>query len=252
MNGSQTRKAIVLLPLLLFFSGMLSIYLLQLGWGFQVPSIQPSSTATPAVQDADAGVLTAPARAGTSVMLGTGVMTSQNGQFAVIVAVGTVIAEAGAQERTSRLRERISDEVSSSPGIHLRELHRNLGCAMGALQYHLRQLEQQGSITSVKSGNTRHFFPSEFSRDEQVLRLTALVRNPIVSSIVMSCLANGRTTQADLSRLLSMDKSLVSYYVSHLIDAKVLNTVRVFGREKPLVVSDWVKCALSGSSPAVQ
>jgi predicted transcriptional regulator len=252
MNGSNTRKAIVLLPLLLFLSGMLSVYVLQLGGGFQVPSVQPSGTATPTVQVADATALALPLTAGTSVVLGSGLIQSQNAQFVTLVAVGTVIAEAREQERTSRLRERILDEISSSPGIHLRELHRNLGCAMGALQYHVRQLEEQRCITSVKSGNTRHFFPSQYSCDEQVLRLTALIRNPVVSSIIMKCLASGRTTQADLSRLLSMDKSLVSYYVSHLINADVLNTVRVFGREKPLIVSDWAKCILSTSGSVVQ
>jgi predicted transcriptional regulator len=252
MNGSQIRKAIVLLPLLLFFSGMLSVYVLQLGDRSQGPSVQSPSTVASTVQVIDAMAIAAPMGAGTSVVLATGLVQSQNVQFAIVLALGTVIAEAKEQERTSRLRERILDEVSSNPGIHLRELHRNLGCAMGALQYHVRQLEQESLVTSVKSGNTRHFFPSEYSRDEQVLRLTALIRNPVISSIIMKCLASDRTTQADLSRLLSMDKSLVSYYVSHLVRADVLNTVRVFGREKPLVVSDWVRCVLSASGSMVQ
>jgi predicted transcriptional regulator len=252
MNGSQARKIIVLLPLLLFFSGMLSIYVLQLGERSQASSVQCYNAVPVSIQIADTTLLAAPASGGTSVLLETGLVQSQSGQFAVALAVGTVIAEAKEQERTLRLRERILDVVSLSPGIHLRELHRNLGCAMGALQYHLRQLEEQRFITSVKSGNTRHFFPSEFSGDEQVLRLMALIRNPIVSSIVMHCLASGQTTQADLSRLLSIDKSLVSYYVGHLIRADVLNTIRVFGREKPLTVTDWVRCVLSAESTTAQ
>ncbi len=180
MDVSQIRKAIVLLPLLLFFSGMLSVYVFQLGDKSQVPSVQSPSTLASTVQVVDAIAIAAPVGAGTSVVLGTGLVQSQNAQFAIVLAVGTVIAEAKEQERTSPLRERILDEVSSSPGIHLRELHRNLGCAMGALQYHVRQLEQQRLVTSVKSGNTRHFFASEYSRDEQVLRLTALIRNPVI------------------------------------------------------------------------
>ncbi|RDE11168.1 MAG: hypothetical protein C4K47_10385 [Candidatus Thorarchaeota archaeon] len=252
MSGSQARKAFVLLPLLLFFSGMLSVYLFQLGVNSHDLSFQNSDTHPVAIQLADSVVLVAPIGAGTSIVLGAGLLQSSNGQFVLAVAIGTVIAQARQQERTSRLRERILDEVSSSPGIHLREMHRILGCAMGALQYHVKQLEEQRFITSVRSGNTRHFFPSEFSCDEQVLKLTALIRNPIISSIIMQCLASDRTTQADLSRLLSIDKSLVSYYVSHLIREDVLNTIRVFGREKPLTVTDWARYALSTGESVVQ
>lgn len=252
MNASHTRKAIVLLPLLLFFSGMVSVYLFQLREMPQISSVQDADAVPISIQLADVVTLALPVGTGTSIVLGTGLLQSTHGPFIIVLAIGTVIAVAKQEERTSRLRERILDEVSSSPGIHLREMHRNLGCAMGALQYHLKQLEAQRFITSVKSGNSRHFFTSEFSPDEQVLRLTALIRNPIVSSILMQCLAGNRTTQADLSRLLSIDKSLVSYYVGHLIREDMLNTVPVFGREKPLVVTDWVRCALSNASPELQ
>jgi len=247
MNGSQMRKAMVLLPFVLLFSGMLSVYLLQLGERSLVPSVQYPNATCAGSQLVDAAIIAAPVGAGTSIVLGNSLLEPGRAQYVVALAIGTVIAQAKQQERTPRLRERIMNEISSSPGIHLRELHRNLGCAMGALQYHLKQLEEQRCLTSVKSGNTRHFFLSEFSRDQQVLRLMALIRNPIISSIIAQCLARGQTTQADLSRTLSVDKSLVSYYVGHLISADMLNTVPVFGREKPLIVTDWVRSALSGA-----
>jgi len=80
----------------------------------------------------------------------------------------------------------------------------------------------------------------------------AVVRNPVMNSIIVQCMASGRTTQADLSRLLSMDKSLVSYYVGQLIRADMLSIIRVFGREKPLVVADWVRSTLSSTGLMLQ
>ncbi|MHA2192625.1 MAG: winged helix-turn-helix transcriptional regulator, partial [Candidatus Thorarchaeota archaeon] len=64
--------------------------------------------------------------------------------------------------------------------------------------------------------------------------------------------SNGRITQAELSRTLSVDKSLVSYYVSGLVDADILKTIRVFGREKPLVISDWARSSIISLGLLVQ
>ncbi|MGY5853994.1 MAG: hypothetical protein RTU92_10540 [Candidatus Thorarchaeota archaeon] len=162
------------------------------------------------------------------------------------ISLGTVSVDRKSEERSSKLRDRILDGIAMNPGIHLRELHRWLGCAMGALQYHINQLEGDGFIKSIKCGYTKHFFMPDFSQDGQVLRLTALVRNPTIQSIITECSTREMVTQAELSRTLSLDKSLISYYISHLVKSDVLNTVRVFGREKPLVVTDWAMESLSG------
>ncbi len=163
-----------------------------------------------------------------------------------IVAIGTVALDRRNQERSGTLKEQIQDWISENPGIHLRELQRCIGCAMGALQYHIYQLEVDGEIIAIKNGNTKHFFNSDFSDDEQVLLLTALMRNPTVNAIVSKCSMNNRITQAELSRKLSMDKSLVSYYIGHLLKADILETIRVFGREKPLILNEWASTTISG------
>lgn len=162
--------------------------------------------------------------------------------------IGTISIERVKDKRVLKLRDRVAEEISLSPGIHLRELHRILGCAMGALQYHLRNLEADGTITSLRSGNVRHFFPQGYANDDRVLLLTALARNPTVSAILAECMNNGQTTQADISRSLNVDKSLISYYTSSLLDANILRTVKVFGREKPVILTDWARETLTISA----
>lgn len=170
---------------------------------------------------------------------------------AIFLALGTISVERR-EERTLKLRDRIAEEISLNPGIHLRELHRQLGCAMGALQYHLRNLEQDGFVQSIRSGNSRHLFIKGYSPDSQVLKLTSLFTNPTVRSILDACISNGQITQAELSRILSIEKSLVSYYVSGLLKDDVLRTIKVFGREKPLVLTDWAKTAITINGLLVQ
>jgi predicted HTH transcriptional regulator len=183
---------------------------------------------------------------GTLVLFTPNSLTNMATYGLFVIAIGTVSMDRRSEERTSSLRAQIQDWISENPGIHLRELQRCLGCAMGALQYHIYQLVDDNEITFIKNGNTKHFFESEFSDDEQVMLLTALMRNPTVQSIVSMCSSTDRITQAELSRSLSIDKSLVSYYISHLLKADVLNTIRVFGREKPLILNEWASSTIDG------
>lgn len=161
-----------------------------------------------------------------------------------VIAIGTVSVERREERRVLKLRDRVLNEVSTNPGIHLRELHRIIGCAMGALQYHLRILEQEGQVISLRNGNVRHIFTPDYSSDEKVMLLTALARNPTVGSILTECAANGQTTQAVISRTLDVDKSLISYYISSLLEADILRSVKVFGREKPVLLTDWARSAI--------
>ena len=169
-----------------------------------------------------------------------------------VFAIGTVSIDRREDRRLQKLRDRIMFEVETNPGIHLRELHRIIGCAMGALQYHLRILEQDGQVISLRNGNVRHIFSPDYSSDEKVMLLTALARNPTVGSILGECAANGQITQAVISRTLDVDKSLISYYISSLLEADILQSVKVFGREKPVLLTDWARTAIDCQGLLVQ
>jgi hypothetical protein len=171
--------------------------------------------------------------------------------FAALV-LGTISVERTRDRKALKLRDKIVDEVAASPGIHLRELHRSIGCAMGALQYHIKILEDGGEVVSIRNGNVRHIFPGDYSFEDRVLLLTALTRNPTVGSILSECARNGQTTQAEISKTLDVDKSLISYYTSSLLKADILRSIKVFGREKPVILTDWAREALISLDILVQ
>jgi predicted transcriptional regulator len=188
---------------------------------------------------------------GTSLLLPIGITDFLGSSLSALI-LGTVVADRRREERVTKLRDRVVDEISASPGIHLRELRRHLDCAMGALQYHLRNLEKESAITSVKIGNSKHFFIKDYSTDKEKLELTAQMRNPTVQVIIKECMSNGRITQAELSRTMDLDKSLISYYVGGLIEAGILKTIKVFGREKPLMLTEWAGLAITQLGLLVQ
>lgn len=188
---------------------------------------------------------------GTNIAWSNAVFTAIETSFMALV-LGTVSLERREDRRLHKLRDRVVQEVAANPGVHLRGLHRIIGCAMGALQYHLKFLEQDGQVVSLRYGNVRHIFSPDYSSDENVMRLTAIARNPTVGSILSECAKNGQTTQAEISRTLEVDKSLVSYYISGLLKADVLRCVKVFGREKPVLLTDWARTAIDVQGILVQ
>jgi hypothetical protein len=193
----------------------------------------------------DFDVLMNPVSSGTSVLFPGAIIKGFTPSSIFTLTVATVVIDRKSDEKAPKLKDVIEMEILDNPGIHLRELQRSVGCAMGALQYHLHNLEESYDIVSLKVGNSKHFFTSGYSDDDQVLRLCALSRNPTIHMMLGEILEKGRVTQAELSRTMSIDKSLISYYTGTLLDAEVLNIVRVFGRERPLVLSEWAHSTLT-------
>ncbi|UCH03673.1 MAG: winged helix-turn-helix transcriptional regulator [Candidatus Thorarchaeota archaeon] len=267
MRPAWKRKAILVLCLALLGSSIAGLVLFGFGSSSEsliVQDVSHSSSAVPVLCDLDArptwyknttsvglDFALLAVEFGTTVILSDG-LTQSIATGSLLLVIGTVSMERKEHERPQKLRDRVLDIISNSPGIHLRELHRSIGCAMGALQYHLNNLEHDGIVVSMRNGNARHLYLSGFSDDEQVLRLTSLSRNPTVQLVLRECIANGRITQAELSRTLSLDKSLISYYVSSLIKNDVLRVVRVFGRERPVILSDWARVSLASFGLLVQ
>ncbi len=262
MSSHWTRRILILFSFMLITWGIIGVALSSSGFGGlnliaqDLPTSANDNQAT-----LDLGFTLSTASSGTInitadaiAWAGIGTLTFWNHWIAksvdlgfIALIIGTISVERIKDKRILKLRDRIAGEVTANPGIHLRELHRTLGCAMGALQYHLKNLENDGQVVSLRAGNARHLFPPEYSTEERVLLLTALARNPTIGSILVECMKNGQTTQAEISRDLDVDKSLISYYTSSLLKSDILRLVKVFGREKPVILTDWARTALTCS-----
>lgn len=271
MSRRITKHFLVGLSLVLLSWGILGVVLSGTGFGGVESMAQDLSTSLHAtdtrtsfdalsiwigsatsIENITVGVVIFSWNSGGTNPVGLGTLISAIDLGCFVFVIGTISLDRREDRRLLKLRDRILGEVASNPGIHLRELHRIIGCAMGALQYHLQILEEEGQVISLRNGNVRHIFAPDYSDDEKVMLLTALARNPTVSSILSECAANGQTTQAVISRVLDVDKSLISYYISTLLDADILRTVKVFGREKPVLLTDWARTAIDCQGVLVQ
>lgn len=239
------RRATFAITMVLMMSGLVSLFLINFGGSGTSLALHDLSISSDYESvTLNLQVLVAPMTMGTSVLFTSGSFTSITSSTIFVLAVGTVVADRRNEEQLPRLRNRVIDGIALNPGIHLRGLQRVIGCAMGALQYHMKSLESDGFVISTRIGNSKHFFISDFSQNEDIRTLTALSRNPTISSILVEIVTKGQVTQAELSRVLSLDKSLISYYISSLLKADILNIVRVFGRERPVILAEWASSAI--------
>lgn len=113
-------------------------------------------------------------------------------------------------------RRRIYTRVVDHPGAYLREIHRALGGSMGALEYHLGQLEEAGLVRVERAENKR-FFPA--TMDARESRALALLRQASVRRILLVLLEWREAGHQDVMARAQLRSPSLSYHATKLVDA---------------------------------
>jgi predicted transcriptional regulator len=124
-----------------------------------------------------------------------------------------------ALDRTAR---RILEFIASHPGAHLREICRGLGLAMGAVQYHIRRLEQEGRISSTRRGLYKFFYPADLfgERQRDLLSVLSLDRP---RELLLNIIEHPGTTQEALAGATNVSQPTVSWHLKRLIDLEIVD-----------------------------
>lgn len=133
-------------------------------------------------------------------------------------------------------RRRIYDHVREVPGVHLRQLERDLTMPLGTLEYHLHQMERAGLLVTREDGRFKAFYPSDgldrrdrdalyYLRQEQPRRIALeIVNEPGISFQVLA------------SRM-TISPSTLSFHLAKLRNAGLVAEQRA-GREKTFTCPD--------------
>ena len=118
-------------------------------------------------------------------------------------------------------QKRILDYVSEHPGTHLRLICRELGLAMGDVQYHVQRLEREGRINSVRRGLYRFFYPSALFGEKQkdILGVLAL---DTPRELLLSIVEKPDSTQEELGRAVGVSQPTVSWHLKRMTALGVL------------------------------
>jgi predicted transcriptional regulator len=126
--------------------------------------------------------------------------------------------------KSSEIRSRLMERISSRPGISHQELLKLLKQKEASLRYHLHYLEKQNRIHSKLLRGHRCYYPgmkrAQRENEENILRHLSLTQQRILTIVEeMSDL-----TQKELVRALRMNRFIVSYNIGKL---KELGLVRI-------------------------
>ena len=133
----------------------------------------------------------------------------------------------------SDVRERIEQRVRDDPGVYFNELVRELDLAAGQVQYHVRRLADEESVTAAKLFGRTHYYPPEYDGWER--RALALLRRETSAEIVATLLDEGPSRPVDVAGRVGIARSTLAWHTDRLVEAGLVGK-RHDGRQ--LVVAD--------------
>ena len=132
------------------------------------------------------------------------------------------------------VRQQLFEFIQKFPGLHFREIHRRTGMAVGTLQYHLKQLEEEKLVIGVKDGEYTRLYPVAAVTEKDRFLLQYLRQKPIRRMLVL-VLEKKRANHKQLSAVSGVSPATASWYLAKLIDAGIV-TKSKHGREVFYVV----------------
>jgi DNA-binding MarR family transcriptional regulator len=122
-------------------------------------------------------------------------------------------------------QRRILEFIISHPGVHLREICRTLGLGMGDVQYHIRRLERDGRISSVRRGLYKFFYRANLfgERQRDVLSVLSLERP---RELLLNIIEHPESTQEGLAGATQISQSTVSWHLRRLVDLGIVGSRR--------------------------
>lgn len=141
--------------------------------------------------------------------------------------------------RVVAVREEVFGFVLRHPGVHVREVERNLGLSSRLAAHHLEHLEAEGRVRRFEEAGYTRFLDAGTAAalDEPARRLLFLARRAPVLQILGALLERGEMPHRDLADALGLAKASVSYHLKVLLEEGHA-TVRAQGRERLYALSD--------------
>jgi predicted transcriptional regulator len=134
------------------------------------------------------------------------------------------------------LRKRITEYIRRNPGVHFRQISRDLDLAIGQLDFHINALMKgEVIVKETISGNARYYVRDKFSKDER--KAMSILRREIPRGIVLFLLDNPGSTPSRILENFSFTSATMSYHLKRLEKTGILK-VEQDGRERHYFIDD--------------
>ncbi len=120
-------------------------------------------------------------------------------------------------------RRRIYQLLLKYPGMYLREMEKELGLAVGVLEYNLSYLEKKEILMVEREGNRKRYFIREgFSWGDKIT--VGLLRQEIPRRIVIFLMLNENASFQDVLAQFKISKSTLSFHMKKLTEANIVGS----------------------------
>jgi DNA-binding MarR family transcriptional regulator len=135
-------------------------------------------------------------------------------------------------------KDRIYQYIKNNPGTHLRKIKKDLGLAMGDIQYNLNVLEKSDLIKYRRISIYKHYYVKYVfgNRNELVL---AILQQETPRAIILCLLEFPGLSQKEVSQNLGLSIPTIKWHISKLFEMNLIY-FRKEGRT--------LKCFLSGNN----
>jgi len=144
-------------------------------------------------------------------------------------------------------RQKILAYISSNPGTHLRKMCRELGLAMGDVQYHVHRLERDGQVTSTRRGFYRFFYPSTLFGEKQRDILSVLALDT-PRELLLAIVGKPGSSQEELARTVGVSQPTASWHLRRLAELGIVlreqkgrSTIYSLTVSSPLEIATFIR-----------
>ncbi|MFP4051226.1 MAG: winged helix-turn-helix transcriptional regulator [Thermoplasmata archaeon] len=134
-------------------------------------------------------------------------------------------------------RREIYELVEDQPGVHLSKIADLLEMNVSLAEYHLRFLEKNDLIKSVKKKGYKRYFPTKEKVEPKDKEILFELRKEIPLTIVFLLIENGRMTHKKILKEMDIAKSTLSYHLRKLKDIDILKSKK-YGKKRGYSLRD--------------
>lgn len=121
--------------------------------------------------------------------------------------------------------KRVLQCIQGKPGSHLREIKRELGMAMGTIQYHLNLLEKQGKIVSERQSFRKFYFPVGLFAENQ-RNILKIIKQDTAREILLFIVEKNNPTQQEIVNKIQISAASVNWHLDRFKKIDVIYEAR--------------------------
>jgi predicted transcriptional regulator len=150
----------------------------------------------------------------------------------------------GALEKKHELktRQKIYNYIQEHPGLHERELARQLEISLGTIDYHLYYLRKKELVITKSDGHyTQYYAAGKIGEKDK--KLFAILRQKAPRKIIIFLLLNHYSYHRNICEHIGLAPSTTSFHLNKLVDLEIINKMQtgretIFSIREPEYISD--------------